>query len=269
MRDAPDGPPRVRRCLFSDGGISSNFPVHFFDGFLPSRPTFGIGFAAHDPSRHGTDEDAYVHLPDAQPTSTFGGVHPVKDMSGFLGSIVNTAKDWQDTLQSRLPGYAERIVEIRLDPESEGGLHVEMDRETIERLAARGRTAARRFEEDFDFDTHRWLRALALLPTLEERLARLAEVWAKSGDDHERDYEAVLTTQAHEVFPIDDEAYREDPLAVFARALVTLGDKSDARRDEDERLPLSQGPRPTCDAELRLVASPDASAPSDCPPSAR
>ena len=144
-----------------------------------------------------------------------------------------------------------------------------MDRETIERLARRGRTAARLFEEDFDFDTHRWLRALALLPTLEERLARLAEVWAKSGDDHERDYEAVLTTQAHEVFPIDDEAYREDPLAVFARALVALGAKSNARRDEDERLPLSQGPRPTCDAELRLVASPDASAPPDCPPSAR
>jgi predicted acylesterase/phospholipase RssA len=27
---------------FSDGGISSNFPIHFFDGWIPSRPTFGI-----------------------------------------------------------------------------------------------------------------------------------------------------------------------------------------------------------------------------------
>lgn len=30
---------RVRRCLFSDGGISSNFPIHFFDTFLPRRPS--------------------------------------------------------------------------------------------------------------------------------------------------------------------------------------------------------------------------------------
>ncbi|OHV40385.1 MULTISPECIES: patatin-like phospholipase family protein [Pseudofrankia] len=30
------------RHWFSDGGIASNFPVHFFDAWLPSRPTFGI-----------------------------------------------------------------------------------------------------------------------------------------------------------------------------------------------------------------------------------
>jgi predicted acylesterase/phospholipase RssA len=27
---------------FSDGGICSNFPIHFFDAWLPTRPTFGI-----------------------------------------------------------------------------------------------------------------------------------------------------------------------------------------------------------------------------------
>ena len=32
----------LRKCWFSDGGITSNFPIHFFDGPLPSRPTFGI-----------------------------------------------------------------------------------------------------------------------------------------------------------------------------------------------------------------------------------
>ena len=31
-----EGAQKIRRCLFSDGGISSNFPVHFFDRFLPS-----------------------------------------------------------------------------------------------------------------------------------------------------------------------------------------------------------------------------------------
>src|SRR5437867_6587842 len=28
--------------LFSDGGIASTFPIHFFDRWLPGRPTFGI-----------------------------------------------------------------------------------------------------------------------------------------------------------------------------------------------------------------------------------
>ena len=32
----------LQRNLFSDGGISSNFPIHFFDRWLPTHPTFGI-----------------------------------------------------------------------------------------------------------------------------------------------------------------------------------------------------------------------------------
>lgn len=31
-----------QRCQFSDGGISSNFPMHLFDGLIPLWPTFGI-----------------------------------------------------------------------------------------------------------------------------------------------------------------------------------------------------------------------------------
>jgi predicted acylesterase/phospholipase RssA len=31
--------------LFSDGGITSNFPIHSFDRWLPTRPTFGITLA--------------------------------------------------------------------------------------------------------------------------------------------------------------------------------------------------------------------------------
>jgi len=262
LRGEPGAPPRVQRCLFSDGGISSNFPVHFFDGFLPSRPTFGIGFAPLDPARHGSDEGARVHLPDPRTGDALGGVYPVTGVQGFLGAIVNTAKDWQDTLQSRLPGYAERIVEIRLKAESEGGLHVEMSEETVAGLVDLGERAARRFAEDFDFQTHRWLRALVLLPTLEEQLARLAEVWQASGAEGEPDYEAVLRTVAHSVFPLDD-SYREVPLARFAQALIALGDDANVQRGDVSRVALSQGPRPSRDAELRLVASPAASPPTD------
>src|SRR5205807_10418438 len=30
---------------FSDGGICSNFPIQFFDAWLPKTPTFGINLA--------------------------------------------------------------------------------------------------------------------------------------------------------------------------------------------------------------------------------
>lgn len=36
------GKARFRRCWFSDGGISSNFPMHLFDSLVPAWPTFGI-----------------------------------------------------------------------------------------------------------------------------------------------------------------------------------------------------------------------------------
>jgi len=32
----------IQRHVFSDGGIASNFPIHFFDRWLPTHPTFGI-----------------------------------------------------------------------------------------------------------------------------------------------------------------------------------------------------------------------------------
>jgi predicted acylesterase/phospholipase RssA len=35
----------LQKNWFSDGGISSNFPIHFYDRWLPRRPTFGINLA--------------------------------------------------------------------------------------------------------------------------------------------------------------------------------------------------------------------------------
>ena len=36
----------LERHWFSDGGISSNFPIHFFDTWFPFRPTFGINLTS-------------------------------------------------------------------------------------------------------------------------------------------------------------------------------------------------------------------------------
>lgn len=36
------GNTELERCWFTDGGVCSNFPIHFFDSPLPRRPTFSI-----------------------------------------------------------------------------------------------------------------------------------------------------------------------------------------------------------------------------------
>jgi predicted acylesterase/phospholipase RssA len=54
---------------FSDGGITSNFPIHFFDSPLPSRPTFCINLVPHDASLErlpSRDEDATEETADGQ-----------------------------------------------------------------------------------------------------------------------------------------------------------------------------------------------------------
>ena len=40
--ELPKGCRKFARCWFSDGGISSNFPMHLFDDLVPAWPTFGI-----------------------------------------------------------------------------------------------------------------------------------------------------------------------------------------------------------------------------------
>jgi predicted acylesterase/phospholipase RssA len=39
---------KLRRVWYSDGGLTSNFPVHFFDSPIPSRPTFCLNLVDFD-----------------------------------------------------------------------------------------------------------------------------------------------------------------------------------------------------------------------------
>ncbi|WP_339159056.1 hypothetical protein [Methylobacterium bullatum] len=53
----PGEPPPLRRVWFSDGGLTSNFPIHFFDRPLPAHPTFCFNLVAYD-SQVSTDDGA-------------------------------------------------------------------------------------------------------------------------------------------------------------------------------------------------------------------
>ncbi len=184
---------------FSDGGISSNFPIHMFDDWLPMRPTFGISLAdsqmptditgPREASIHRGSDDIFL----AQPRSVLTPhVYPLKWLRQFLGAIFDTAQNYRDNTQARLPSYRERVAHIRL-ADGEGGLNLNMGVSTIQTIAEKGGRAAERLRREFGFDEHRWVRLLVLLGRLEEEFIRLRERYEKVSEN--RDWRQELLSQ--------------------------------------------------------------------------
>jgi len=164
---------KLRRCLFSDGGLSSNFPIHFFDRLLPNTPTFAISLDDYDEKRNRDD----VWLPSSSGSGSQLPVQPFDGLGGFLMWLLMSAKDWQDNLQSTLPGYRERIAHVVLKPE-EGGLNLAMDDATIRKLVNYGEQAGETLRDEFDLDGHRWRRFLVAMARMEETLDEVANAYA-------------------------------------------------------------------------------------------
>jgi hypothetical protein len=255
--------PRFRRCLFSDGGVSSNFPVHFFDAFLPSRPTFGIALTEFMPDRH----KSRVALADYTRQSTDLPVHDVRSPFQFLWSILMTAKDWQDTLQSLLPGFAERIVEIRLD-HKEGGLNLAMERDTVNRLLELGSEAGKKLVAAFDdrYNEHRWLRSLSLAAEMEDSLVHMSRAYFQqpAAGSTTLGYGDLLTTYKPERHERLSPRWRAEVLKPFLEKLATIGAASDPQQAGAGQGPANgpirqavQKHGPNIDANLRLTASAD------------
>jgi len=169
-------PHQPERCWFSDGGITSNFPVHFFDAPIPRWPTFAINLAQHTPRYHAAGQRIYV------PRTNRGGImewwSPFDDVAGFLKRIVGTMQNWRDNMLLHLPGQRDRIANVLL-ADGEGGLNLTMDPRTIADVAGRGAEAGRAFREDFRWANHKWVRYLSFTGALEEAL----ESWTRAFDD--------------------------------------------------------------------------------------
>ncbi len=180
-REDPAEQETLRRCLFSDGGLSSNFPIHFFDSLLPSHPTFAINLEAYDKTRWPADSTERTRL---EKQSCGGNRLPIYEINGFphfLMTLLDAAKDWQDNLQRMLPGYRERVVHVALTSD-EGGMNLTMDDETIKKLSSYGENAAERLLESFDFDEHRRLRFIVAMGELEELVETVRTSYTKCGD---------------------------------------------------------------------------------------
>jgi hypothetical protein len=182
---------RQERCWFSDGGLCSNFPVHFFDRPLPAWPTFAINLRDLPPAARLDPVEAnnsYVvprnggGLGEWWTRFDRGGA--LKQLGGFAAALGFAAKDWHDHVQLKVPGYRDRVVHVSLSPD-EGGLNLDMPAELIEHLGARGRAAGKKLGDRFSpsgdgtemtWDNHRWIRFRSTLNLLEEELRSLRTV---------------------------------------------------------------------------------------------
>lgn len=185
--------PPVRRVLFSDGGLSSNFPIHFFDSLFPTRPTFGISLEEFDEDKK--TRRVYLPMPARDGTERDLSIGKIPGVGAFAMALLNAAKDWQDQLRTVLPGYRERVAHIYLK-DDEGGLNLNMPPERIDTLLDLGLRAGHLMTataptdpatiaiaaEDkdrypFDFDDHRWRRFLSAYGALEEVLLEAQASW--------------------------------------------------------------------------------------------
>ncbi|HEV7804279.1 MAG TPA: patatin-like phospholipase family protein [Solirubrobacteraceae bacterium] len=151
-------PSREHRVWFTDGAVTSNFPITFFDAWVPGRPTFGLDLRPHPgrlSPRRAADRppnEEMVVLPDRTGPPPLW--HDVAGAGGFVRQLLDALMNWRDTAQSQLPGYRDRICQIRL-AEDEGGLNLNMSDETIAALNERGKIAGTKLVERFDSDGRR------------------------------------------------------------------------------------------------------------------
>ncbi|WP_444464595.1 patatin-like phospholipase family protein [Rhodobacter capsulatus] len=247
-----EGAAKLRRCLFSDGGLSSNFPVHFFDHVLPLSPTFGISLGEFEPLREA-DQPKWgprISLPTDPKQGRLLPTHRISGLAGFVMALFNSAKDWQDSLQSVLTGYRERIVTVNLT-EDEGGLNLQMAPETITRLTGFGETAGEALATDFSLPDHQMRRFLTELPALERVLMDFADHWRAADPAGVPIYETLLRDHHGESYDLP-EALRAKLIA-RARRIADLGQAF----FEDPLSAAEQGKLPATSSRMRHIADMD------------
>lgn len=191
---------RLRKCLLTDGGVCTNFPIHLFDAAHPKWPTFGLmlsrriaphaGEAIWLPDRHGEGRaDNWSRgVPGAERDEPPPG--PLRGTFGLLFGMLGTALRWNDNILSRLPHARNRVLRMALKSE-EGQLHLTMSREIILRMAHEyGTRGGEKLVELFVSDSgeptvhwreHLYVRAMNELRALTDHLRGYADAVGAAG----------------------------------------------------------------------------------------
>jgi hypothetical protein len=180
-----DASSRLATLWFSDGGLSSNFPIHLFDTPLPARPTFAISLDSLQVPASSVKRR--VLLPETSQEGSSVQVTDIKTLGDFGWRVLASAKDWQDQLASGMTGQRERIARVFLDSK-EGGLNLAMPASVSMALMGYGLEAGKLFTTKFSFNEHRWRRLLGVYRNTGEWLDDTAKVWSGGFDAWFRSY---------------------------------------------------------------------------------
>ncbi len=170
---APPLPPSWLRVLFSDGGFTSNFPIHLFDAPLPAWPTYAVDFESLPTGAGGGSR---VLVLDGE---TGVRIHDVQSAAGFVGAMLDTSRNWNDLLLSLLPIHRDRIARVHLAP-GEGGLNLSMTRAEVRALMSYGLEAGRKLAQT-SFPDHQVRRARSLYAGLLQVSRQARRVWTAGG----------------------------------------------------------------------------------------
>jgi predicted acylesterase/phospholipase RssA len=206
---------QLRRCLLSDGGLCSNFPIHLFDSAHPQWPTFGflldsrlVHFTDENfwrPVRHlqGRADNWLRFVPGARTDGQELGV--LRQLLGFTAGMIVTMKDWNDRVTARLPHVRNRIVRLALR-DGEGQLNLDMPPETILRMAREyGTDVGVKLRDEFVNESAAWREHLYVRSMIELRSLR----------EHVRGYTQSVSAGGSGTVPLRrllDEATQKPPL---------------------------------------------------------
>ncbi|TFW30416.1 hypothetical protein E4L96_00090 [Massilia arenosa] len=186
--DAATGQAALLPVWFTDGGLTSNFPIHFFDALLPTRPTFGVSLQPDLPLESAPGER--VFLPHSNIEGISAPYLPVAVGDGepalgaFFSAILRTIRTWRDQALKRTPGYRERVVQIR-HTKQEGGLNLNMPPTAIAAMSDSGTAAADAVIAHFldpelahnGWLNHRWVRMRSTAALLQRELLLPAQAF--------------------------------------------------------------------------------------------
>ncbi len=261
--DDPTGTPQP--VWFSDGGLSSNFPIALFDAPLPRRPTLAINLGSTTDEKRGEPapgEDAgVIRYASSNRSGRLTPFNPILGLFGFFGAIFDVMQNWSDTTLAELPGFRDRIVTVELTP-AEGGLHLNMDKKQVDDLKQRGIRAGRFLVGRFaapstlapgtgmSWENHRWLRYRTSMATLRAYLERFD---AGYGEPVPPDvpYDALILSsdpkaRPNQVYPLPD-----DPEVRKRVAGLTLAIDQLAQALDREGAIAEHAPRPVPDLVVR------------------
>jgi hypothetical protein len=251
-----------RKNLFSDGGLSNNFPIQFFDRMLPNFPTFGISLDDFNEERvpkdirkqYPQDDDPHQRVWLPKTTSAGSGVlipgEPLDGIIAFFSRLIDAAKDWQDNLQSTLPGYRDRIVHVGLKPD-EGGLNIAMPRDLVRTLGNYGALAGVDMRDEFDLDEHRWRRFLVAMDRMDHTLDEIAAAY--NGQGGIESFAAFLNRYPIPPNPVSYKDAARDHLETLKSRVADLAELS-RRWEAQLQIPDAELPHPKTD--LRITPRP-------------